>query len=285
MRNVVCRVTFASLLPVIFATTKQLGTPVGLEVCTPSTWKEIRSVSCWPRCCLSSWQQQSSWALTPRVPCGLEVCTPSTWRDIRSVSYWFWVVLWCVAWRPSPRYCLSSSQQQGSWALAPRVPCGLEVCTPSTWKEIRSVSCWFHAECGLSLLPITFATTKAVGHLLLASRVVLRFARPTCKEIRSVSCSCGMWCVAWRLSPRHCLSSSQQQSSWALTPRVPCGLEVCTPSTWKEIRSVSCWFHAECGVSLGDFRLATACHLRNNKAVVVPCGLEVCTPSTWKETA
>ena len=23
----------------------------------------------------------------------------------------------------------------------------------------------------------------------------------------------------------------------------------------------------ECGVSLGDFRLATACHLRNNKAV------------------
>ena len=56
-------------------------------------------------------------------------------------------------------------------------------------------------------------------------------------------------------------------SSWALTPRVPCGLEVCTPSTWKEIRSVSCWFHAECGVSLGDFRLAAACHLRNNKAV------------------
>ena len=131
--------------------------------------------------------------------------------------------MWCVAWRLSPRYCLSSSQQQSSWALTPHVPCGLEVCTPSTWKEIQQ---------------------------------------------RELLVSCGMWCVAWRLSPRYCLSSSQQQGSWALTPRVPCGLEVCTPSTWKEIRSVSCWFHAVvCGVSLGDFRLATACHLRNNKAV------------------
>ena len=130
--------------------------------------------------------------------------------------------LWCVAWRLSPRYCLSSSQQQSSWALTPRVPCGLEVCTPSTWKEIRSVSCWFHAECGVSL-----------GDFRLATACHLR----------------------------------NNKSSWALTPRVPCGLEVCTPSTWKEIRTVSCWFHAECGVSLGDFRLATACHLRNNQAV------------------
>ena len=84
---------------------------------------------------------------------------------------------------------------------------------------------------------------------------------------RELLVSCGMWCVAWRLSPRYCLSSSQQQGSWALTPRVPCGLEVCTPSTWKEIRSVSCWFRAECGVSLGDFLLAAACHLRNNEAI------------------
>ena len=130
--------------------------------------------------------------------------------------------MWCVAWRLSPRYCLSSSQQLSSWALTHRVPCGLEVCTPSTWKEIRSVSCWFHAECGVSL-----------GDLRLATACHLR----------------------------------NNKSSWALTHRVPCGLEVCTPSTWKEIRSVSCWFHAECGVSLGDLRLATACHLRNNQAV------------------
>ena len=128
--------------------------------------------------------------------------------------------MWCVAWRLSPRYCLSSSQQQGSWALTPRVPCGLEVCTPSTWKEIRSVSCWFRAECGVSLGDFRLATAchlrnnKAVGHLLLASRVVLRFARPAHgrNPQRELLVSCGMWCVAWRLSPRCCLSSSQQQA-------------------------------------------------------------------------
>ena len=173
--------------------------PCGLEVYTPSTWRDILqrellvswvvNVVCRLATCASLLPvifatTKVSWALTPRVPCGLEVCTPSTWKEIRSVSCWFHAECSIVAWRLSPRYCLSSSQQQSSWALIPRVPCGLEVCTPGTWKEIRSVIYWFHAECGVSGCDFRLAischlrNSKAVGHLLLASCVVMRFARP-----------------------------------------------------------------------------------------------------------
>ena len=169
--------------------------------------------------------------------------------------------MWIVAWRLSRRYCLSFSQQHSSWALTPHVPCGLEDCTPSTWTEIHSVSCWFRAECGLcrlatfaSLLPVIFATRQLGTY---SSRPVwsrgLHAQRMERNPQRELLVSCGMWIVALQLSPRYCLSFSQQQSSWALTPHVPCGLEDCTPSTWTEIHSVSCWFRAECGLC----RLAT----------------------------
>ena len=126
-----------------------------------------------PRYCLSSSQQQSSWALTPRVPCGLEVCTPSTRKEIRSVSCWFWVVLWMCRFGGF-RLATACHLAVGHLLLASRVVLRFARPAHDPQRELLvSLASTF-----ASLLPVIFATTKAVGHLLLASRVVLRFARP-----------------------------------------------------------------------------------------------------------